>query len=255
MTYILSLMCSPTRKTIAVVFLALTWPLSSDAQAQADQPNAGRAEWKLTVGDYQYSNYSGTDINLRWRNGGTDLWSGAYRDRDFGSQVRIGADTSYAVLPNVALQPSLQLASQGFFGGSINLQVGSAWFAFAGLGRTNLKPYFNLNFDPNDAATYGIGHQTDSGKSFSFFVVADNRLGTHQQDWHLTARLPISEQRWVFDLLYKQGDSDVGPITAWGYSVTWNWRRWFIRAARDPYQNFSAQNAWRLATGIRFASQ
>jgi hypothetical protein len=255
MTYILNLISSSIRQPIAVVFLSLIWLLSNNAQAQADQSNKVRAEWKLAVGDYRYSDFSGTDINLRWRNSDTDLWSGAYRDRDFGSQVRVGADTSYVVLPNVALQPSLQLSSQGFIGGSLNLQVGNTWFAYAGLGRTNLKPYFNLNFDPNDAATYGVGHKTDGGKIFNFFVVADDRLGTHQQDWHLTARLPISEQRWVFDLLYKRGDSEVGPISAWGGSVTWDWRRWFIRAARDPYQNFSAQNAWRLTTGIRFAGQ
>lgn len=213
---------------------------------------AASPHWKLTVGDYRYDDYSGVDANLRWSNDDTHAWIGMYRDRDFGSQARAGFDTSAALIPNVQLQPSLQLATRGFFGGSLNLQVGDKWFVLAGLGRTNLKPYFNLNFDPNDAVTYGAGHRTERGDIISAFVVADNRLGTHQEDWHLNARIPVQASRLTLDLLYKQGISDIGPITAWGYSATWDWPRWFVRIARDPYQNFSAQDAWRLATGARF---
>lgn len=220
--------------------------------AQADETAKQRASWKLTIGDYRYEDYSGVDLNLRWRDGNSDAWIGTYRDREFGSQSRVGFDTAVELTKDVQLQPSLQLASRGFVGGSVNLQVGDAWFAFVGLGRTNLKPYFNLNFDPNDAATYGIGHRTDAGDLYTAFVVADDRLGTHQQDWHLNARIPVRVSRVTFDLMYKQGLSDAGPITAWGYSATWDWPRAFVRVARDPYQNFSAQDAWRFATGVRF---
>ena len=69
------------------------------------------------------------------------------------------------------MQPSLQLASGGFVGGSVNLQIGADWYGIAGIGRTDARPYFNLNFDPNDALTLGVGHSQDNGRSYSAFVV------------------------------------------------------------------------------------
>jgi hypothetical protein len=54
------------------------------------------------------------------------------------------------------------------------------------------------------------------------------------------------------DLLRKSGLSDAGRITGWGGSANWDWPTWFLRVAYDPYQNFSAQNAWRFAAGVRF---
>ncbi len=88
------------------------------AQA-ADSPY----DWKLTLGEYFYSNYSGTDANLRWRDAGTSAWVGLYSDTVFGTQWRAGADTSLQVTQYLQLQPSLQLAGGGFIGGSLNLQV------------------------------------------------------------------------------------------------------------------------------------
>jgi hypothetical protein len=141
---------------------------------------------------------------------------GLYQDRVFGTQSRAGVDTSINLSPAVQLQPSLQLASQGFVGGSVAVQVGGASYGFAGIGRTNLEPYFNLNFDPNDAITLGAGHRTDQGALYTLFVVADDRLYTRQRDWHLQARLPDGNRRLTVDLLRKSGLSDVGPIRAWG---------------------------------------
>jgi hypothetical protein len=208
--------------------------------------------WKLTVGYYQYQDYGAGDLNLRWRADDTDAWAGVYHDPDFGTQARLGADTSIALAKYIQLQPSLQLATGGFVGGSINLQVGKEWFGLAGIGRTDLKTYYNLNFDPNDALTFGAGHQAEDGTTYTLFVVADDRLHTGQRDWHLTARLPFTAGRATLDLLHKNGESDVGYVSAWGFSGTWDWPKWFVRLAYDPYQNFSAQNAWRLATGVRF---
>jgi len=139
-----------------------TAPDPEQATAADTTPAAATVErpWKLTLGDYIYSNYSGGDVNLRWRRNDTDAWVGVYSDRLFGTQGRVGADTSINLTDSLQLQPSLQLATQGFVGGSLTLQVGGDWFGIAGIGRTNLKPYFNLNFDPNDALTFGVGHRT-----------------------------------------------------------------------------------------------
>jgi hypothetical protein len=46
--------------------------------------------------------------------------------------------------------------------------------------------------------------------------------------------------------------TDAGAISGWGFSANWDWPRWFVRLAYDPHQNFSAQDAWRLASGVRF---
>ena len=235
--------------------IALLACLGNAAFAAETHPADSSAErhWKLTLGDYVYGSYSGGDINLRWQLDDTHAWAGVYTDRVFGTQGRAGADTSVEITKLVQLQPSLQVATLGFVGGSVNLQVGDEWFALSGIGRTNLRPYFNLNFDPNDALTFGVGHHSTDGTTYTLFVVADDRLHTQQRDWHLNARIPVSGgMRATLDVLRKSGLSDAGYITAWGFSATWDWPAWFLRVARDPYQNFSAQSAWRVAGGVRF---
>jgi len=227
-------------------------PGVADQTLAPDTGFGGGRQWKLTLGDYQYSGYSGQDLNLRWQHNDTHAWLGAYTDRSFGTQGRAGVDSSVDLGGCVELQPSLQVATRGFLGGSLNAQAGDSWFALAGIGRTNLKPYFNLNFDPNDALTFGAGHHSTDGTIYTLFVVADDRLHTHQRDWHFNVRIPVSDMRATLDILRKSGLSDAGYITAWGFSATWDWPAWFVRLARDPYQNFAAQSAWRFAGGVRF---
>ena len=237
-------------KCLALVALLLSTalPLMAHADAGDEHP------FKLTIGDYRYSDGgSGHDLNLRWRRGGTDVWIGAYRDPVFGTQTRTGVDTSLSLGGSAALQPSLQVASGGFVGGSLNFQIGDPWFALAGWGRTNLKPYFNLNFDPNDAITAAIGWHGDNGRTVSLMLVADDRLHTGQKDWHLYGRWPLSEDlRVTLDLLRKTGEGDGGYVRGWGWSATLDFPSWFLRLAHDPKQNFSVQDANRIALGIRF---
>ncbi len=245
-------MASAGREPFALArFLAAALILLPAAASAADDA-AGTAPWKLTVGEYLYSTYLGTDVNLRWRRSETSAWLGGYRDPQFGSQVRAGADTALAVTPYLQLQPSLQAASRGFVGGSVNLQAGGAWYGIAGIGRTNARPYFNLNFDPNDAVTFGAGHHAEDGPSYLLFVVADDRFHTGQRDWHANVQIPCGASHATLDLLRKSGLSDAGPIKAWGFSANWDFPRWFVRTAYDPYQNFSAQKVWRVAGGVRF---
>ena len=217
------------------------------AQA-ADSPY----DWKLTLGEYFYSNYAGSDANLRWRASNTSAWVGAYADSAFGSQFRAGADTSLQVAKYLQLQPSVQLATRGFVGGSLNVQVGGAWYGLVGIGRTDARPYFNLNFDPNDAMTYGVGHTGESGLAFNVFVIEDNRFHTGQRDWHANAQIPFGHSHATLDVLHKSGSSDAGRVSAWGGTLNYDWPTWFARLAYDPYQNFSAQSAWRVAAGVRF---
>lgn len=222
------------------------------ACAAAAEPAGANLPWKFTVGEYAYADYLGTDVNLRWRANDTSAWVGVYADQAFGTQARAGADTSISLGEYVQVQPSVQVASRGLLGGSVNLQVGSAWYALAGFGRTDARPYFNLNFDPNDALTFGAGHHAESGVSYLVFVVADDRFHTGQRDWHANVQIPFGNSHATLDVLRKSGLSDVGPITGWGFSANYDWPKWFLRLAYDPHENFSAQIAWRLASGVRF---
>jgi hypothetical protein len=214
-------------------------------------------EYKLTVGHYHYSDStSGQDVNLRRRDGDTNVWLGYYRDSVFGRQARTGFDTSIALADDLSLQPSLQAASRGFLGGSANLQWGTTWFVLAGWGRTNLKPYYNLNWDPNDAITVGAGWHGEGGRTLSVTLIADDRLGTGQRHLHLFGRWPLADDlRLTLDLLHKTGqggDDNGGEVRAWGWSATLDWPAWFVRLAHDPKQNFSAQDANRVSVGLRF---
>ncbi|RQP21859.1 hypothetical protein [Piscinibacter terrae] len=226
----------------------LALPAIATADAGESKP------WKLTVADYRYSDGSdGQDVNLRWRREDTNVWVGTYHDQTFGSQARTGFDTSIALGGSATLQPSLQAASRGFFGGSLNLQVGDPWYVLVGWGRTNLKPYFNLNFDPNDAITLGAGWHGEGGRSIALSVIADDRLHTGQKDWHLYGRWPVAaDLRMTLDLMRKTGQGDGGSVHAWGLIATLDFPSWFVRVAHDPKQNFSALDATRLAAGLRF---
>jgi hypothetical protein len=230
--------------------LAVT--LSAAAARSQDASEPPSLPWKLTVGEYLYDSYQGNDVNLRWRANGISAWAGVYSDKVFGTQARIGSDTVINFGDYVQVQPSLQAATEGLLAGSVNLQMGGSWFGILGFGRTDARPYFNLNFDPNDALTFGAGHRAGDGITYTGFVVADDRFHTGQRDWHLDAQIPFGASHATLDLLYKTGLSEAGQIAAWGFSVNYDWPRWFLRAAYDPYQNFSSQSAWRLVAGIRF---
>jgi hypothetical protein len=240
-------------ETACLVMSLCAVPTSASAEA-----GAGAGEFKLTLGQYQLgAGGQGTDLNLRWRRDGRTLWLGNYRDGDFGAQWRAGWDEPLTLSADplwpVQLLPSMQVASGGFLGGSLAIQAGAPFYAQFGIGRTNLKPYANLNFDPNDALTLALGWQGEGGRQLSVSVIADDRLGTGQQHHHLTLRWPLPNSlRLTADLLHKQGQGDAGAVNTWGWSLGLDGSEWFGRLARDLKQNFSNRDAWRLSLGRRF---
>lgn len=223
--------------------------------AAAHEEAAAAKPFKLTAGYYRYGSLDGQDINLRYRGGDATFWAGAYHDREFGSQGRAGLEGAFRPFSGLglSLQPSLQVASRGFAGGSLTAEIGEPWFVLTGWGRTNLKPYFNLNFDPNDAVSLAFGRREENGRTFYVMAVADDRTHTGQKHFHFVARQPMAHgQRLTVDVLRKTGEGDEGPLNAWGASMAYDWNDWFIRLAVDPKQNFSATNAVRLSVGTRF---
>lgn len=229
---------------------ALLFGVAAASGAWADNVET---PFKLTTGYYLFSSGArGIDVNLRHTSDLGDLWIGEYKSRQrHEDQWRTGWDRTFG--ETVRVTPSIQAAAQGFWGGSINVETGDTWFVGAGLGRTNLKPYWNLNFDPNDAWSLSAGYRQPGGATWSMLLVQDNRENPDQQHLHFTWRQPWADgQRLTLDILHKKGLVEDEMIRRWGASVTYDWPRFFLRAAWDPKANFGPDDLWRFDLGARF---
>jgi hypothetical protein len=196
------------------------------------------------------------DINLRGSLGAHNAWVGYYRQRDDFQQLRLGYDYTWDA-PFGKVMPSVQYATHGFLGGSINAEIGERYFALLGIGRTNRKPYFNLNFDPNDAITFGAGTRAIPRTTISLFQIRDDRLHTGQRITHFVARYkPDDKHRWTLDIFRKSGREDADPasevLRATGAALTYDFEPYFVRVASDPYVNFTHNHMLRVALGVRF---
>lgn len=245
------------------LLLALLSMLPLPAVADASRPGAaeGAGEagepwaFKLTPSYYATTNqYSATDLNLRTNSGAHALWLGYYRRGTEFEQTRAGyeftLEAGYATLI-----PSLQLATHGFAGTAVNLEIGTSVYALLGYGRTNARDYYNLNFDPNDSIVYGIGTRLIPGTRLALYTVKDNRLHTEQAVTHLVARTQWADrQRLTLDLFEKSGrEAEEAPqVSGHGVALTYDYRDFFVRMARDHKVNFSSENQSRISLGLRF---
>lgn len=217
------------------------------SKAQQERP------LKLTLGAYHFSESGwGLDTNLRHSSDWGNAWIGYFRASGLqASQWRAGWDHSFG--DAVRVQPSLQWASGGFWGGSLNVETGDTWVVGAGFGRTNLRPYYNLNFDPNDAWSLLAAWRPEGGRSLTASFTRDNRQNPDQRHLHLIWREPLAgQQRLTVDALLKKGRVDGRMVTRAGLTVTYDWPRWFVRLAYDPKTNFTPDDVWRLSLGARF---
>ena len=233
-----------------MLVLAASCALAQDASTLA--PEA----WHFKLTPSLYSNRqapAASDVNLRGNLGAHALWLGQYRQTGFGEQLRVGYE--YSASPDWGqLVYSLQSAERGFAGGALTAQIGHALYGIAGWGRTNLRPYYNLNFDPNDAITLGFGGHWQS-HHLSLARTQDDRLHTGQQVTHLVWRYqPTPTQRLSVDLARKRGRAaSEGPwLHGHSLSLTWDWSGHFVRLAHDQRVNFSEDTQTRLSLGWRF---
>jgi len=229
----------------------MVWSTAAIAQGTEAVPE--KPANKLTLGMYHFSETgNAVDINLRHTNEYGDTWLGYYHSwkRD-EHQARAGWDNTFDLAP-LRLTPSAQIASQGYYNWSVNLETGDRWYAGAGIGRTNLKPNWNLNFDPNDSWAVSAGWRAD-GESFGLLWIRDNRENPDQRHLHAVYRKSMPNgQRLTLDVLHKIGRVEGEWIQRTGASVTYDWPRFFIRVAFDPKVNFTNEDMWRLAVGTRF---
>lgn len=237
---------------------------ASAVHADASRPGENSSDgehltFKLTPSIYTTTDQrSATDTNLRANHGDHAVWLGYYQRGGEFKQTRSGYEYS-ADLPFGKLVPSLQIATHGFLGGSLNAEIGEATFggvyALLGLGRTNKRDYYNLNFDPNDSAVYGLGTRLVSNSTINLYTVRDNRLHTEQRVNHLTWRyVPDPRHRWTADFSSKQGrpSAEEDSVSGRGLSLTYDFNDLFIRLAKDNKVNFSSQDMTRISLGIRF---
>ena len=229
---------------------ALLSILSSTARgAEGDDPLAD----KLTVGYYRFADTGNAiDINLRRTGAYGNVWLGYYdaRTRD-EHQGRVGWDRTFDVDPVRIIVSSLA-ASRGYLNGSIGLETGERWFVGTGFGRTNLRPNWNLNFDPNDSWTLSAGWRAD-GESMSLLWVRDNRENPDQRHLHAVYRKSLGgSHRITIDILHKIGLVEDTLIHRTGATITYDWPRFFVRLAFDPKVNFTQEDMWRLSVGTRF---
>jgi hypothetical protein len=248
------------KKYVAVGMYGMLLGISAvhaDTTSEDKTGEAAAEPWafKLTPSYYVTTNEKdATDTNLRANHGPHAIWVGYYRRGSEFEQTRTGYEYT-AHLPFVQLVPSLQLASGGFVGGSINAQIGDSTYALLGFGRTNARDYYNLNFDPNDSIVYGLGTNLLPESNLSLFTVKDNRLHTDQVVTHAVWRLsPDEHHRWTLDLSSKHGrpTADDAPVSGNALSVTYDDHNVFFRLARDRKVNFSAEDQTRLSIGLRF---
>ena len=235
------------------VAMALTLSFSS-ANAQDEADPAGWT-FKLTPSWYATQHESNAiDVNLRSNQGQHTIWLGHYTRGNEFEQTRWGYEYN-ANFDWGQMVPSLQLATHGFLGGSLNFQVGGANYVLAGLGRTNLKDYYNLTFDPNDAYLIGIGSKAIENHAFNLFAVKDNRLQTGQKVVHGTWRWQKDTQhRWSVDISHKSGrlTPESPYLSGNAISITWDVDKHFVRLAKEQKVNFSDHDQQRISVGLRF---
>lgn len=233
---------------VAAAAIAMAWSGAS----HADDGDAGPA-FKLTVGQQRFSESgNGVDVNLRHASALGTTWLGYFDANGLDAhQLRAGWDHTFG--DAVRVVPSVQLASGGFVGGSLNVETGKTWFVGAGYGRTNLHPYFNLNYDPNDAWTLSGGYRAADGASYALSLTRDDRENPDQEHFHAVYRAPVNgSDRLTLDVLYKRGLVNGDSIARLGATVTYDWPRFFVRLAFDPNTNFTSDDVVRVSVGARF---
>jgi len=216
------------------------------------------AKYKLSTGIYSIKDANGMsqmalDTNLRASSDLGNTWLGYYESEDKTlRQTRMGWDSVYHLGP-IRVLPSLQSASGGFLGGSLGVETGERFFVGAGIGRTNLNNYVNLNFDPNDSWSLSGGYHWADERVLSVQIVHDNRLNPDQQHVHISYRQNFSENdRFLIDLLYKSGTVDTQAIKAYGILLGMDVGVWGLRFAYDPKVNFTSSDMRRLIVSYRF---
>lgn len=242
-------------KKLVILLAMLNFTILSDVAFADEEAKKDIVEYKLTLSHYSTESTKANDINLRASKSNQTFWLGYYAENTSNvTQLRAGYERTDQ-LPYTHFISSLQIAEHGFLGWSENAEIGAPFFVLAGIGRTNLRPYNNINFDPNDAITYGVGWRNAEDTSISLYAVKDDRVNKGQQIAHLVFRQSLEHtQRLTLDIFNKTGPSDAmgESINATGSAITYDVSRYSLRFAYEPKVNFSQESMLRLSAAFRF---
>src|SRR6266487_190432 len=209
---------------------------SSTEQSDQSKPevrdpveNADEFKSKLTLGIYFTPGGRAYDLNLRHQFGPFTAWVAGFYDPQSNKLMRVGGQYDYKKRW-LHLVPSLEVSTTKAMSGSLSAELGSGKTVFlAGVSRTNLRPFFDLFWDPGDSVTLGIGHRLSSYDRISAFTIFDVRLHTQQQNTHIVWRHKLNATNGItFDGLFKSGHTDSGEfIHNVGIGVYYDRPKWF----------------------------
>jgi hypothetical protein len=249
---------------IFAIFLFFAKYSFADFDRADTEPNSVANEgqkfaWKASIANYISSDQTdAVDLNLRANTDTTSFWIGDYKSSGGFEQVRTGFEQQ-TQLRIGRLISSLQFATKGFAGGSVtwDLRQGQneIFAPMIGWGRTNLKPYYNINFDPNDSVLYGGTVSLKSQGMLTLFQVKDDRLNTNQTVTHVVYRNDFgSFMRWTVDLFRRKGAESQGSdeFNGSGLSVGFDAYSYGMKIVNDRKSNFTNVNMTRVVGSVRF---
>jgi hypothetical protein len=235
----------------------------NSATRQSDQPkkrvrdpieNADEFKSKLTLGIYFTPGARAYDLNLRHQFGPLTAWIAGFYDPKSNKLMRVGAQYDYRKRW-LHIVPSLEVSTTKAMAGSLSSELGSGkTVVLAGVSRTNLRPFFDLFWDPGDSVQLGIAHRLSSYDRISAFTIFDVRLHTQQQNTHVLWRHKLNRNNGItFDGLFKSGHTESGEfIRNVGIGVYYDRPKWFWKLYYDPHVNFTNRTMVRSGIGLKF---
>lgn len=244
------------------LLLAATATLPGAASADTPAPTSAtptaveRADdlaWKATGSLYVQEGGASGDLNLRRQAGVLAGWLGVFHDPHSDTVARAGLEADLHAGPLLVV-PTLQAASNGLKAAQLYSEIGGASYAILGASRTNLRPFYNLSWDPNESVQLGLGRHLSRYDRLYAFTIFDVRLHTGQQDTHLLWRHRLGSRLGLtFDGLYKSGHTDSGRyVRAAGVGAYVDGPHWLLKTYFDPYVNFTDHSMFRLGLGAKF---
>ncbi len=252
----------PHRAALApLALVALLFAVPPPARPEGEPPAAAAPSavekaddlaWKATASAYLQRHETAFDLNLRGQTGALVSWLGLYHDPHADTVGRLGVEYDWRRGP-VLIVPTLQAATNGLRAGQLYSELGGTSYMILGVSRTNLRPFFNLSWDPNESLQLGLGHHLSRYDKLYAFTIFDVRLHTGQQDTHVLYRRRLSARLGLtVDGLFKSGHTDSGRyVRALGLGLYLDGVRFLLKAYYDPFVNFSDHAMVRIALGAK----
>ena len=231
-------------------------PSSEDSRKEDRDPieKADEYKSKLTFSTYFTRGNRAFDLNLRHQLGPVTVWIAGFYDPQSNKLLRTGIQYDYRKAW-FHFVPTIEVATTKAVSGSLSFELGSGkTIALVGYSRTNLKPFFDLFWDPGDSVQLGIGHKLSSYDRIQVYTIFDVRLHTSQQNTHLLWRHKLNRNNGItFDGIFKSGHEDSGQyIRSVSLGVYYDRPHWFWKLYYDPHVNFTSHTMVRTAIGLKF---